>query len=260
MLAKGRQLHLPAGGCPGLTRELHLAATCTCRLQIHWKKCSFYTGMQQWHAPEQGSIPEGSLSAAIMKPLAALQDMHFTNNIFYFVMEFASGGTLVDYVHKQVGGQTSLLPCCFGALSKSCLLDWLLPRKRVGPFCMLEAALGSHLWLLSLIAKDGLSQKGLPQSCAFIQNAVTVKLSWRAPAVVMGQAETCLSVGCRLTGVLVRRRPKEYFSRLWMQWTIAIAGEHHSQCDWYKACCGLLNPSLQLQPVAASGTFEGCIS
>ena len=44
-----------------------------------------------------------------MKPLAALQDMHFTNNIFYFVMEFASGGTLVDYVRKQVGDQTSLL-------------------------------------------------------------------------------------------------------------------------------------------------------
>ena len=43
-----------------------------------------------------------------MKPLAALQDMHFTNNIFYFVMEFASGGTLVDYVHKQVGGWPDL--------------------------------------------------------------------------------------------------------------------------------------------------------
>ena len=73
----------------------------------------------------------------------------------------------------------------------------------------------------------------------------------------MGQAKTCLFMGCRLTGVLVRRRPKEYFSRLWMQWTIAIAGEHHSQCDWYKACCSLPNPSLQLQPVAASDTWRG---
>ena len=32
-----------------------------------------------------------------------LLDMHFTNNIFYFVMEYASGGCLVDYVRKQVG-------------------------------------------------------------------------------------------------------------------------------------------------------------
>lgn len=31
-----------------------------------------------------------------------LLDMHFTNNIFYFVMEYASGGSLVDYVRKQV--------------------------------------------------------------------------------------------------------------------------------------------------------------
>lgn len=32
-----------------------------------------------------------------------LLDMHFTNNIFYFVMEYAAGGCLVDYVRKQVG-------------------------------------------------------------------------------------------------------------------------------------------------------------
>ena len=31
-----------------------------------------------------------------------LLDMHLTNNIFYFVMEYASGGCLVDYVRKQV--------------------------------------------------------------------------------------------------------------------------------------------------------------
>lgn len=31
-----------------------------------------------------------------------LLDMHFTNNIFYFVMEYAAGGCLVDYVRKQV--------------------------------------------------------------------------------------------------------------------------------------------------------------
>lgn len=61
-----------------------------------------------------------------------LQDMHFTNNIFYFVMEFASGGTLVDYVRKQVGGQTALLPCCCRPPSKSCLLSGHPPRKRIG--------------------------------------------------------------------------------------------------------------------------------
>ena len=38
-----------------------------------------------------------------------LLDMHFTNNIFYFVMEYASGGCLVDYVRKQVGGPCPLL-------------------------------------------------------------------------------------------------------------------------------------------------------
>lgn len=31
-----------------------------------------------------------------------LLDMHFTNNIFYFVMEYAAGGCLVDYVRTQV--------------------------------------------------------------------------------------------------------------------------------------------------------------
>ena len=42
-----------------------------------------------------------------------------------------------------------------------------------------------------------------------------------------------------------------------MQWTTAIAGEHNSQCAWYMACCGVSDPSLQLQPVAASGAFKG---
>ena len=32
-----------------------------------------------------------------------LLDMHFTNNTFYFVMEYAAGGDLVGYVRKQVG-------------------------------------------------------------------------------------------------------------------------------------------------------------
>ncbi|KAK9815615.1 hypothetical protein WJX72_006892 [[Myrmecia] bisecta] len=32
-----------------------------------------------------------------------LLDMHFAANIFYFVMEFASGGSLIEYVRKQEG-------------------------------------------------------------------------------------------------------------------------------------------------------------
>ena len=35
-----------------------------------------------------------------------LLDMHFTNNIFYFVMEYAAGGCLVDYVRTQVSSTT----------------------------------------------------------------------------------------------------------------------------------------------------------
>ncbi|KAL3139144.1 hypothetical protein ABBQ32_005929 [Trebouxia sp. C0010 RCD-2024] len=34
-----------------------------------------------------------------------LLDMHFTNNIFYFVMEYAAGGCLVDYVKTQPGAK-----------------------------------------------------------------------------------------------------------------------------------------------------------
>ena len=109
----------------------------------------------RWNKPSRGQTssngmcqseeasPEGSPSPATMKPLAALQDMHFTNNIFYFVMEFASGGTLVDYVRKQVGGHTSLLPCCSGQPCKSWLPDGLSLRKRSGFFCKLKVGTGA---------------------------------------------------------------------------------------------------------------------
>ena len=95
------------------------------------------------------------------KPLAALQDMHFTNNIFYFVMEFASGGTLVDYVRKQVGGQTPLLPCCFRQPSKTGWSVRLLAQETRRPVLHAEGRhWGSHSWLLCCAANDRLPEEG----------------------------------------------------------------------------------------------------
>lgn len=36
-----------------------------------------------------------------------LMDMHFASNIFYFVMEYASGGSLVDFMRRQEGSKLS---------------------------------------------------------------------------------------------------------------------------------------------------------
>ena len=48
-----------------------------------------------------------------------LLDMHFTNNIFYFVMEYAAGGCLVDYVKTQVR-QTTLTWLLMPASAQQC--------------------------------------------------------------------------------------------------------------------------------------------
>lgn len=44
-----------------------------------------------------------------------LLDMHFANNTFYFVMEYAAGGDLVGYVKKQVHAFSSrdIISCSF---------------------------------------------------------------------------------------------------------------------------------------------------